>query len=86
MAAELNAGKPLGSQPAHHKCGVPACVNPDHLVPVTHAENIGEMLARKYFVTRVRELEAALRELDEDHPLLKVIGVPEYDNLTNRKK
>ena len=86
IAAELNTGKPLGSQPAHHKCGVPACVNPDHLVPVTHAENIGEMLARKYFVSRVRELENALRELNEDHPLLKEIGVPEYDNLVNRKK
>jgi hypothetical protein len=24
----------------HHRCGVYACWNPDHLVPVTHAENL----------------------------------------------
>jgi hypothetical protein len=24
----------------HHRCGVPACWNPDHLVVVTHAENM----------------------------------------------
>jgi hypothetical protein len=24
----------------HHRCGVYACWNPDHLEPVTHAENL----------------------------------------------
>ena len=86
MAAEVSCGKRLGSQPAHHKCGISACVNPDHLVPVTHAENIAEMLARQYFIARVKELENALREHAPDHELLEEIGVPEYDNLTNRKK
>ena len=86
MAAEVSCGKRLGSQPAHHKCGISACVNPEHLVPVTHAENTAEMLARQYFIARVKELESALREYAPDHELLEEIGVPEYDNLTNRKK
>lgn len=81
-----SGGKLLGSQPAHHRCGVRSCVNPEHIVPVTHAENIAEMLARGYFIKRVRELECALREVTPQHPLLKEIGVPEYDNLVNRKK
>ena len=27
----------------HHRCGVYACWNPDHLKPVTHAENQSHM-------------------------------------------
>lgn len=70
LVLEVKHGAPLGSQAAHHACGVTSCINPDHLVPVTHAENMAEMLARKSYVTRIAELEEALAEIDPGHPLL----------------
>lgn len=66
---------PLGSQPAHHVCAKPACVNPMHLQPVTHRENTAEMLARQAYITRIRELEAALSDLAPEHPLLSLVPV-----------
>lgn len=72
---EAKHGQPLGSQAAHHKCANSKCVNPDHLQPVTHRENIAEMLARKSYITRIQELEDALRELNPGHPLLNMIPV-----------
>ena len=76
LACELKYQKPLGSQPVHHKCGNVLCVSPEHMMPVTHFENVAEMLARNYFVKRISELEKALAEVDPDHALLKEIGVP----------
>ena len=66
---------PLGSQPAHHICAKPACVNPEHLQPVTHRENVAEMLARQAYISRIRELEAALSDLAPGHPLLALVPV-----------
>jgi hypothetical protein len=64
----------LGSHQAHHTCAERACVNPDHLQPVTQRENVAEMLTRKSYVKRIEELEARLRELSPDDPLLQVIS------------
>ncbi|RIS38520.1 hypothetical protein D2E60_21575 [Mycobacteroides abscessus] len=75
LALESSLMKPLGSQAAHHICANSRCVNPDHLQPVTHRENLAEMLARKAYVSRIRELEDALAELAPDHPLLSVVAV-----------
>lgn len=75
VALEAKCRAPLGSQAAHHVCAVKACVNPDHLEPVTHAANVGEMLARKSYVRRIRDLEAALAASDPHHPLLTTIPV-----------
>lgn len=72
---EAKEGAPLGSQAAHHKCANSHCVNPDHLQPVTHRDNSAEMLARKSLTARISELEAALKEFDPEHELLKVIPV-----------
>lgn len=63
----------LGNQAAHHVCANSTCVNPDHLQPVTHAENTAEMLSRHAYVQRIAELEAALADLCPGHPLLRVI-------------
>jgi heme oxygenase len=71
----MKHGASLGSQAAHHACANTTCVNPDHLQPVTHRENIAEMMARKAYVARIRELEAALTEIQPSHPLLSVIAV-----------
>lgn len=65
----------LGSQAAHHKCANPACVNPEHLQPVTHRENVAEMMARQAYRSRIRELEEALMAAAPDHPLLTVVRV-----------
>jgi hypothetical protein len=64
----------LGSHQAHHTCAERACVNPDHLQPVTQRENVAEMLTRKSYVKRIEELEARLRQLSPDDPLLQVIS------------
>lgn len=68
-------GKHLGKQPGHHICANTKCVNPSHLQPVTSRENTAEMLARTYLEGRIADLEAALRELAPDHPLLAEIGL-----------
>lgn len=68
-------GADLGSQHAHHICANTQCVNPDHLQPVTHRENVAEMLARQSYLARIRELEAALSEFAPGHPLLAVVSV-----------
>ena len=73
IAVEARHGALLGSQPVHHVCANTICVNPDHLMPVTHRDNIAEMLARKAYLERIAELEAALRAAQPDHPLLAVL-------------
>lgn len=75
MVLEIKHGAPLGSQAAHHTCANTTCVNPDHLQPVTHRDNIAEMLARQSYLNRIRDLEAALAATDPTHPLLTVIAV-----------
>lgn len=72
---EATHGAPLGTQVVHHTCANTLCVNPDHLQPVTHRDNIAEMLARKSYLSRIAELEAALRDVAPSHPALNVIAV-----------
>lgn len=75
IALEAKHGKPLGTQAAHHICANSKCVNPEHLQPVTHRENIAEMLARNSYLDRIKELEEAIREIDPDHEVLDRIGL-----------
>ena len=75
LVLEAKHGKPLGKQAAHHVCANAACVNPEHLQPVTHRENAAEMLARTYMESRIADLEVALASLDPNHPLLHEIGL-----------
>jgi len=71
---ECQLGASLGSQHAHHKCGNAACVNPEHLQPVTHRENIAEMMARQSYLARIEELECRVRELSPKDSLLSVVS------------
>ena len=73
VAIEARLGQPLGSQPAHHTCANTGCVNPDHLMPVTHRDNLAEMLSRHAYIARIRELEDALAAVAPDHDLLHVL-------------
>lgn len=70
LVIEVREGKPLGKLAAHHKCANTICVNPDHLQPVTHRENIAEMNARRSLEMRIQELEEALIQMDPGHPAL----------------
>lgn len=59
-------------EPVHHKCGVSACINPDHLQRITQAENQAEMLERTFYQSRIAELERALTAINPNHPSLTV--------------
>lgn len=76
LALEASLGLTLGDQPVHHKCANTQCVNPQHLQPVTHRENIAEMLARTYMERRIIALEEALRQASPDHALLSEVSIP----------
>jgi HNH endonuclease len=39
MWAQVNGPMPADTEP-HHKCFVPPCINPAHIEPKTHAENL----------------------------------------------
>lgn len=75
VVLEAKHRAPLGTQAAHHKCANTGCVNPDHLQPVSHAENTAEMLQRAAFVQRIDELEQALTEISPNHPILNRVPV-----------
>lgn len=45
--------------PLDHLCRVPACVNPEHLEPVTWAENVQRGSAAKLTLDQVREVRAS---------------------------
>lgn len=72
---EAKEGADLGVQAAHHKCGNPACVNPDHLQPVSAADNSAEMLHRKALTDRIAELESWIREVDPNSDILDRIPI-----------
>ncbi|WP_416382342.1 HNH endonuclease [Nocardia transvalensis] len=71
IVLEARLGYELDSNACHHRCGKSACINPDHLQLVTNADNNAEMLARKYYVSRIRELEHALSVVSPEHCLLR---------------
>lgn len=75
LVLEVKHSAPLGSQAAHHVCANSLCVNPEHLQPVTHRDNTGEMLARRSYLDRIAELETALAEVAPHHPALRVVPV-----------
>lgn len=70
LSLQAKFGRTLGTMQAHHICANRICVNPDHLQPVTTAQNMGEMRARKSYEGRIQELEKALAKIAPDHPLL----------------
>lgn len=70
MVLEARLGYALGKMACHHRCGDSRCINPDHLQPVTNADNAAEMLARKFYKGRIAELEKALGAIQPDHILL----------------
>ena len=52
----------------HHRCSVYACWNPDHLEPVTHAENLA--YRRKTHCNRGHPLSGANLRVDRQAPAL----------------
>ena len=70
LSLEMKHNAPLGSQAAHHICANTKCVNPDHLQPVTHRDNVAEMLARHSYLDRIAELEEVIKEIVPNHEVL----------------
>jgi hypothetical protein len=60
VIAEFISGEPLNGAPVHHKCANRSCLNPDHYQITTHCQNTAEMLARKYYESRISEAEKLL--------------------------
>jgi len=71
LMATLVYGDLKGSAVVHHKCANRQCINPDHLQPVSHRENVAEMLQRNYYLSRIEELERALECVDPLNSALK---------------
>jgi hypothetical protein len=57
LAYELTFGDIEPGAVIHHKCGVNACFNPDHLQAVTPVENAAESFERMSLIKRITELE-----------------------------
>ncbi len=59
----------LGSIPegsvVHHMCGNRVCCNPEHLEAVTHQENVAEAHRNQLLQSRIEELEAQLRVVND---------------------
>lgn len=70
LMLEAKLGRPIKNMHSHHTCANHGCVNPDHLELTTAAQNVGEMMGRKSYEARIRELEKALAQHDPNHPLL----------------
>jgi hypothetical protein len=58
VAYELLVGPTDQTLVLHHKCGNRKCVNPDHLQEITYHDNAAEMLERRSYIKRIKELEA----------------------------
>lgn len=62
---------PIEAMPhIHHTCGVPLCLNPRHLMPVTALANILERSTRNALLHEISILRQALEAIDPAHPLL----------------
>ena len=75
LALEAKYEAPLGSQAAHHVCANTKCVNPEHLQPVTHRDNVAEMLARHSYLNRIAELEEVIKEIAPNHEVLDRVPI-----------
>lgn len=53
---------PIGTTDLDHLCRVRNCVNPDHLQPVTHAENMQRAKPTKLTMAKAREIRRRRRE------------------------
>lgn len=69
--ASLGCNGPIEAMPhIHHTCGVPLCLNPKHLMPVTALANILERSARNALLHEISILRRALEAIDPAHPIL----------------
>ena len=75
LSLEAKYEAPLGSQAAHHICANTKCVNPERLQPVTHRDNMAEMLARRSYLNRIAELEEAIKKLAPNHEVLNRVPI-----------
>lgn len=69
--AAIGCEGPIETMPhIHHTCGVPLCLNPVHLMPVTALANIIERSARNGLLHEISILRQALEAIDPAHPIL----------------
>lgn len=71
MLQASQGGNELAGLHTHHACTNRACINPEHLQPVTVQQNNGEMHARISLNQRIAILEAELRRVDPHNRLIR---------------
>jgi len=77
---ELFKGPILPGLEPDHKCRTRACVNPDHLEPVTHRENVMRGTGPKLLAERSRKRYAAISACPHGHAY-----TPENTQIYQRK-
>lgn len=66
LAYHLATDEELGDAVIHHTCANRGCINPEHLVRASAAENILEMLARRDYEAKIIALEARVKQLEAE--------------------
>ena len=71
IAWEIANGESLESRHARHQCDNPACCNPYHIIPGTHADNMADMRSRNRWragdMSGIRNPNARLTTDDVEH-------------------
>jgi hypothetical protein len=74
LVYEMHTGKNIAGVVIHHTCANRLCLNIEHLQPASQAQNVLEMLARKEYEARIRQLESRVADLEKENAELRASG------------
>ena len=65
LSYELYVGPIPEGAIVHHKCSTTSCFNPEHLQCTSHIQNSAEMLQRRWYISKIKELEEEIKLLKD---------------------